>query len=426
VRILLVLLICAYALFYAPESKAVCQVSSNNATPATLSTHTSIWCTTQGEAYSAMANFKNAVLNYNEPPNYACSTQPPIESGVGAYTTNFNFCYSNLTTISAVYGRTASYPSGNTCANASPITGSGQFSAGLDGDIRCSGGCKQTLTQTPEIWTWNNTGSVCASIDWGPASCPANYSYNPTFATCHPLPPDADGDGVPDDTDVWPTDPTRTLDSDNDGIADEFDALPNDPGESADTDADGVGDNGDFNPTDPDNGLDAGTGNETDNASSGGGNCATPPTSSGDAITAMIAFQTWHTRCQAEALNEKQTATNSKLDGIQAAIEAQGPNSTGTGSTIDGDVSGMDTATGTEGITGGTGNVESLVNDDSSFDDSGFFGGARSCPAMPVIEVMGSTLDFNNENVCLYFEIGAALVLLIASIGGLRIIAGGV
>ena len=44
------------------------------------------------------------------------------------------------------------------------------------------------------------------------------------------VPPlDSDGDGVPDDQDAFPNDPTETVDSDNDGIGDNSDPLPNDP-----------------------------------------------------------------------------------------------------------------------------------------------------------------------------------------------------
>ena len=41
--------------------------------------------------------------------------------------------------------------------------------------------------------------------------------------------PDSDGDGVNDDEDAFPNDPTETADSDNDGVGDNADAFPNDP-----------------------------------------------------------------------------------------------------------------------------------------------------------------------------------------------------
>jgi VCBS repeat-containing protein len=69
---------------------------------------------------------------------------------------------------------------------------------------------------------------------------------------------DRDGDGVPDDSDAFPTDPNETVDTDDDGIGDnsdpdidgdgvpnEDDAFPLDKNEWNDTDGDGIGDNSD-------------------------------------------------------------------------------------------------------------------------------------------------------------------------------------
>lgn len=68
--------------------------------------------------------------------------------------------------------------------------------------------------------------------------------------------PDADADGVPDDFDAFPNDPTETADSDGDGIGDNADAFPADPAETADSDSDGVGDNADAFPNNSDASLD--------------------------------------------------------------------------------------------------------------------------------------------------------------------------
>jgi hypothetical protein len=70
---------------------------------------------------------------------------------------------------------------------------------------------------------------------------------------------DRDGDGVLDDKDAFPDDPTESvdgdadgigdnadLDDDGDGVADLADAFPGDPAESVDTDGDGTGDNADL------------------------------------------------------------------------------------------------------------------------------------------------------------------------------------
>jgi len=62
---------------------------------------------------------------------------------------------------------------------------------------------------------------------------------------------DLDGDGVTDDLDVFPQDPTETHDDDNDGVGNNSDAFPQDPTETKDTDGDGVGDNSDADPRNP-------------------------------------------------------------------------------------------------------------------------------------------------------------------------------
>jgi hypothetical protein len=56
---------------------------------------------------------------------------------------------------------------------------------------------------------------------------------------------DYDGDGVPDEVDAFPVDPTEQTDSDGDGVGDNTDAFPTDPAEAIDTDDDGVGNNAD-------------------------------------------------------------------------------------------------------------------------------------------------------------------------------------
>jgi hypothetical protein len=77
---------------------------------------------------------------------------------------------------------------------------------------------------------------------------------------------DTDGDGVSDDNDAFPNDPSEWVDTDNDGIGnnadddddgdgviDRDDDFPLDPSESLDTDDDGTGNNAD--PDDDNDGL---------------------------------------------------------------------------------------------------------------------------------------------------------------------------
>ena len=78
---------------------------------------------------------------------------------------------------------------------------------------------------------------------------------------------DTDSDGVPDDQDAFPTDPSSSMDTDGDGYPDAWnsnateqqiadsslvlDAFPNDPTEYFDSDGDGVGDSQDPDPQNP-------------------------------------------------------------------------------------------------------------------------------------------------------------------------------
>ncbi|UCE59601.1 MAG: hypothetical protein JSU63_19425 [Phycisphaerales bacterium] len=58
--------------------------------------------------------------------------------------------------------------------------------------------------------------------------------------------PDADGDGVPDVEDAFPSDPNESVDTDGDEVGDNSDAFPEDPTEDTDTDGDGTGNHADL------------------------------------------------------------------------------------------------------------------------------------------------------------------------------------
>ena len=66
-------------------------------------------------------------------------------------------------------------------------------------------------------------------------------------------PKDSDDDGIPDEDDAFPNDPSEWQDSDNDGYGDNADAFPFDSNEWNDSDGDGIGDNSDSYPFDYDN-----------------------------------------------------------------------------------------------------------------------------------------------------------------------------
>lgn len=57
---------------------------------------------------------------------------------------------------------------------------------------------------------------------------------------------DWDGDGVSNDKDAFPRDPSEWIDTDGDGVGDNRDMFPRDRNQTADSDGDGVGDERDF------------------------------------------------------------------------------------------------------------------------------------------------------------------------------------
>ena len=215
---------------------------------------------------------------------------------------------------------------------------------------------------------------------------------------------------------------TPPADTDGDGVSDGQDGAPNNPGSTGANPP----------PTPPPAGTCGGVGqpkcpdatDPSNHQSTGGGDCNTPPQSSGDPILGQIAFQTWATRC---ALTGKantggstgggtvvggtdMTATNGKLDGIKEGIDKLG-NTDGM-TTLD--HSGED-GTGTVAeVDGGLGS--------NGFDQSGF-GFSRSCPAPPTVEVFGTTLTLAGPALCDWMIAGSYFVLLLAGIGCARIIA---
>jgi hypothetical protein len=82
----------------------------------------------------------------------------------------------------------------------------------------------------------------------GQDDCPSVYG-NSTYDRKGCV--DSDADGVSDQVDLWPNDPSRSLDSDGDTVNDPDDAFPDDATQWADADNDGLGDNPNGNNPDP-------------------------------------------------------------------------------------------------------------------------------------------------------------------------------
>lgn len=200
----------------------------------------------------------------------------------------------------------------------------------------------------------------------------------------------------------------RPDDSDEDGTSDGNDPAPNNPGEG--------GGGKDGQPGQDGSGGDGpGEGSGNGNKSGGGGNCSTPPSSTGDAILAQIAYQTWATRCAAEALVEGGT----------------GAGGTGAGGTGDGDGSDSSAVEFDQGDPAEDdgdaepGEVATHTFDiESMLDFSGFAGGG-SCPEFGSIE-MGpfGTHSLGGDWFCEWLPVFRTLIILMAVGTAIKILLG--
>jgi hypothetical protein len=104
-------------------------------------------------------------------------------------------------------------------------------------DVTCAGvSCGDAIVANNTA-TINNFAQINAAL-----RVAINESEVPSLL---PSVNDRDGDTVFDVNDVFPFDPTESLDSDLDGVGDNQDAFPNDFNEQQDTDLDGIGNNTD-------------------------------------------------------------------------------------------------------------------------------------------------------------------------------------
>ena len=217
---------------------------------------------------------------------------------------------------------------------------------------------------------------------------------------------------------------------------------------AGDSDGDGVPNDNDSAPNDPNNGKDT-TGTETDNVSTGGGSCASPPISSGDGITAQIAFQTWSTRCAvkdaADEAHWDAIATQLAISGIQGAsgldaTDSQNLNdvkSATESAAYDLEAIG-DQMTPSHGFgdvaTAASASDGSVTTEDAfdtpggdpyAPDEDGWLTVARECPNLPTIVGLpgGESIDLNVqfENFCSFMEIGGKLIYLFGMLAAIKI-----
>jgi hypothetical protein len=208
-----------------------------------------------------------------------------------------------------------------------------------------------------------------------------------------------------------PTPAEPPTDSDGDGTSDGNDGNPNNPGSNGSNQGqdESRACGGEGQPECAEDGSNAGSGNG--NTSGGGGNCQTPPTSTGDAILAQIAFQTWATRCALEG-----NANEGKPDGTPGPGNDDQPDWTkgnmpalpDTGDVAPEDVSRFGIRYGPE-----------LLDQEAIF-------GSGSCPMIPPLTIMGVTVSLADFPAwCDFVRILRMCILIFGAVTALRILLGG-
>ena len=311
-----------------------------------------------------------------------------------------------------------------------PLSGGYMVLTGPDAweqGLTCKNGCK--YVDNDDIAThWIIDGKTYVSVDgWIATGEPCTAGEpEPEFEDTKPS--DRDGDGVSDENDDFPTDPTEQEDSDGDGVGDNRDPTPNgDPPPEqkpcdpnvADCDGDGNAGEGDGS------GPGAGEG-----MAGGGGTCDAPPVCSGDPILCNVLYQQWQTRCAVAGLDKVSTsgaindcsrpfvvsgngANAQKLRALRkVACPHEGERGPDPSDYLGEDDSSLKDGLFDEGD--GTPGEDGL-------DDSGM-GWSRSCPQMPSVSVFGYSLMFDTSVFCDWMKLGGAFVLIIAGIVCLRII----
>lgn len=270
----------------------------------------------------------------------------------------------------------------NTCASEANKPPSKYTNINTSDSTICTGGCK-----------FESLGLLLTSTVDGQTVHNATGGWAPTGAQCS-----ASGAGV--------SAPAPT-DSDGDGTSDGFDGSPNNPGSGGGGGADGLGQpedghcGGEGQPACGENGSGSGNGN----TSGGGGNCAVPPSSTGDPILAQIAYQTWATRC---AIEGKGTGDgNGDSDAQPEWTKGNAPPVPG--GDDESDIAGSKRF----GIGIGPGLL----------DDADIFGGG-SCPQFS-FQIAGTTISSSEyPQWCNVVAIMRALILIFGAFTALRILMG--
>ncbi|MDO0858118.1 hypothetical protein NHH66_06260 [Xanthomonas campestris pv. campestris] len=338
-----------------------------------------------------------------------------------------------------------------------------------NGSIGCRNGCDGVWFGNGDgSMTWGSTGAVCPTDP--EKTCDAmgkGYGWNGYLGVCEPPPTEECPEGqVPDgkggcSTNKCPEGMLLQADGTcapkkNDCPAGEIKSpsgscLPGDgqcaagevrgPDGTCKKDGDGDGD-----PDEP------GEGDKSQ--FSGGDNCDSPPSCSGDAIMCGQARIQWRIDCNTRrevnitggscaampvcvGKNCKALEYSQLLMQWRAACALEkAANSSGGGTGNNADVKAIRdaiTGNGTADI-GADGKPADAFSDESGYGEDGYptgeldtqgFGYSRTCPTIPDVAVFGQTLHFDTSKFCQWMVLGGQIVLVMASLVSLRLMSQG-
>ncbi|MGS0539351.1 hypothetical protein [Xanthomonas oryzae] len=187
---------------------------------------------------------------------------------------------------------------------------------------------------------------------------------------------------------------------------------------------------------------------------SGGDDCNSPPSCSGDAIMCGQARIQWRIDCNTRknrnvsggTCNAPPVCTGEKCDAVEytsmmfqwrtACASEKAANNSGGGTGNNADVKAIRdaiTGNGTADI-GADGKPADAFSDESGYGEGGYptgeldthgFGYSRTCPTIPDVAVFGQTLHFDTSKFCQWMVLGGQIVLVMASLVSLRLMSQG-
>lgn len=365
----------------------------------------------------------------------------------------------------------------NTCEKRPDWNGPYPYLSGgrpKNASVTCNAGCKQAWYSTGDGYFNGKYSSVPGTCnDYDDDKCKAQfgtgYFWNSAMSSCEPEQGKCPGGAEPNSLGQCKPEPCPSgMAQQSDGTCKNKDnecpagqvkspagnCLPGDgqcaAGEvrgkdgTCKKDADGDGE-----PDPGEEGGEGGDGNPVDEFS-GGDDCSTPPTCSGSPIMCGQARIQWRIDCNTRKnrniaggmCTQPPVCTGEKCDAMEysgllmqwriacATEKLAASSGTGTGSNPD-LVAIRNAVTGTGGTVDpgtslpGSGAWQSGQGTDPiQPDTSGYGWGGGSCPAIPAIDVMGATIQFDPTPLCNWLGLGSYFVMGLAALASLRIVAG--